>query len=193
MTLYGKHTVCTLLFLASTASSALWTQDSGQGSDALRDARKDAFIVEPAVEASSGEARRTVVPSGLGDFSIFEEVVAVNPQGTPLHRHDVYDEGFLVLDGQIDFVAGEKTLRSGPGSFVFVPRGVAHRFSNPGPGPARMWVIGSSGVQALVDEIAPMLRQSPPNVADVIAAFARHKSELLITPATPDAVTESQQ
>jgi mannose-6-phosphate isomerase-like protein (cupin superfamily) len=194
MTPHSKHALSTLLLLASTGSSAAYAQDRGRALDAPLSAPTEAFIVEPAeTETPSVAGRRTIVASALGDFSVFEETVAVNPQGTPLHRHDVYDEGFLVLDGQIDFVAGEKTLRSGPGSFVFVPRGVAHRFWNPGPGPARMWVIGSSGMQAMVEEIAPMLRQNSPNMADVIAAFAKHKSALLITPATPNTPTNSER
>jgi mannose-6-phosphate isomerase-like protein (cupin superfamily) len=192
MTLHSKHALSTLLFLATT--TAAYAQNSGRTLDTPRGAPTDAFIVGPVETATPSVAgRRTIVASGLGDFSVFEETVAANPQGTPLHRHDVYDEGFLVLDGQIDFVAGDQTLRSGPGSFVFVPRGVAHRFSNPGPGSARMWVIGSSGMQAMVEEIAPMLRQSPPNMADVIAAFAKHKSTLLITPPTPNTPTNSEQ
>ena len=46
--------------------------------------------------------------------------------------------------------------------FVFVPRGVWHAFSNPGPGRARVLVIGSSPVQALVEEIGGRQRQAFP-------------------------------
>jgi hypothetical protein len=53
-----------------------------------------------------------------------------------------------------------------------VPRGVTHTFANPGPGPARILVIGSSPVLALVDEmgrLAQANRLTKENVADVYA------------------------
>ena len=142
-----------------------------------------AFLVEPGGgQPMAGNGRHMIVGSSVADFSIFESQVPPSPGPAVLHRHFEYDEGFLVLDGQLDVVAGDQTFHCGPGSFALVPRGVAHAFSNPGPGATRMWVIGSSGVQALVQEIAPMLEESPPNMPEVIAAFARHKSALLITP-----------
>lgn len=150
-----------------------------------------AFLVEPGGgQAMAGSGRHLIVGSGVADFSIFESQVAPG-KPTPSHRHFEYDEGFLVLDGQLEVTAGDQTFHCGPGSFALVPRGIAHAFWNPGPGDTRMWVIGSSGVQALVQELAPMLEQSPPNMQEVIAAFARHKSELLITP--PAAGTTQKQ
>jgi len=144
-----------------------------------------AFLVGPGSgQPMAGTGRHMIVGSGVADFSIFESQVPPSRGPVVSHRHFEYDEGFLVLDGQLDVIAGDQTFHCGPGSFALVPRGVAHAFSNPGPGDTRMWVIGSSGVQALVQEIAPMLEQTPPNMPEVIAAFARHKSELLIAPPT---------
>jgi quercetin dioxygenase-like cupin family protein len=46
---------------------------------------------------------------------------------TPLHRHDDEDEGFYVLEGTITiFFDGGRTVQASAGSYVHVPRGVAH-------------------------------------------------------------------
>lgn len=53
------------------------------------------------------------------------------------HRHAQMTDIFYVLEGQLTVdLDGEQQLL-GPGSFVLVPPGVVHTFSNPGSAPAR--------------------------------------------------------
>ncbi len=56
------------------------------------------------------------------------------PQGSGPgpHYHD-QDEGFYVLDGQITYQAGDKTLVATTGSFVWIPRGTVHAFKVDSP------------------------------------------------------------
>jgi mannose-6-phosphate isomerase-like protein (cupin superfamily) len=54
------------------------------------------------------------------------------------HRHDDHVDSFYVLEGEPEFLMGEKKVRLGAGSFVAAPIGVVHTFSNPGPGRARL-------------------------------------------------------
>jgi quercetin dioxygenase-like cupin family protein len=49
----------------------------------------------------------------------------------------VHEEGFYVLEGELEFVVGTEHFRAGQGSFVMVPIGVVHTFSNPTEKPAR--------------------------------------------------------
>ena len=46
--------------------------------------------------------------------------------GPPMHIHPHTDEGFYIGDGEMRFVFGEREVVAGPGSFVFVPRGLEH-------------------------------------------------------------------
>jgi mannose-6-phosphate isomerase-like protein (cupin superfamily) len=46
--------------------------------------------------------------------------------GPPLHTHPHTDEGFYIGDGELTFVFPGREVVAGAGSFVFVPRGVAH-------------------------------------------------------------------
>jgi mannose-6-phosphate isomerase-like protein (cupin superfamily) len=46
--------------------------------------------------------------------------------GPPMHVHPHTDEGFYVGEGELTLVFPDREVIAGPGSFVFVPRGVEH-------------------------------------------------------------------
>ncbi|HEY6408045.1 MAG TPA: cupin domain-containing protein, partial [Ktedonobacteraceae bacterium] len=48
-----------------------------------------------------------------------------------------HEEGFYVLEGELEFLAGTQTVRASQGTFVMVPIGTVHTFSNPTDVPAR--------------------------------------------------------
>jgi mannose-6-phosphate isomerase-like protein (cupin superfamily) len=58
--------------------------------------------------------------------------------GPPPHIHPATDEAFFILGGQLEFLNGDRTFLAGEGDFVFVPRGVRHRFRNVGVHVARL-------------------------------------------------------
>ncbi len=66
-----------------------------------------------------------------GQFQLAEFLVEPG-DGPPYHIHDLEDEVFYVLDGEIEFtIDGAKTI-AGPGTTVFGARGVPHRFQGAG-------------------------------------------------------------
>lgn len=132
-----------------------------------------------AFQLGGGDVARVLVESGTADFSVFEQTVRPDQRGVPLHRHMRDDEAFFVLEGEVELTAGGTTERIGSGGFAFVPHGSAHRFRNVGDAPARMLVIGSRNVQRLVEELAPLVNQDPPDPAAIGAAFRRHDSQLV--------------
>src|SRR5262245_57649676 len=62
-----------------------------------------------------------------GAFGLVEAWVAAG-SSPPLHVHHREDESFWVLEGQVRFRVGDREITGGPGSFVFLPRGVPHTF-----------------------------------------------------------------
>ncbi len=58
--------------------------------------------------------------------------------GWPCHRHHDQDEWIYVIDGEVQFVVGDKQFRVGAGESVFIPRTVAHIWSPAGAAPARI-------------------------------------------------------
>jgi mannose-6-phosphate isomerase-like protein (cupin superfamily) len=47
---------------------------------------------------------------------------------TPLHIHHTSDEAFYIIAGEAHGVLGDEEWHAGPGSFVWLPRGVPHAF-----------------------------------------------------------------
>ncbi len=64
-------------------------------------------------------------------------------QGPRLHRHP-YDETWVVIEGTVDFQAGDEHLNAGPGDVVIVPAEAPHKFTNQGPGRSRLVCIHAS-------------------------------------------------
>jgi mannose-6-phosphate isomerase-like protein (cupin superfamily) len=56
------------------------------------------------------------------------EGLADRHMAVPLHAHTHEDEVWFVLDGEIAFTLGDETILGGPGTFVYIPRNVAHTF-----------------------------------------------------------------
>jgi mannose-6-phosphate isomerase-like protein (cupin superfamily) len=70
-------------------------------------------------------------------FYLGESVVAPGFPGPPQHFHERLHDMFYVLDGTLIMRLGDKTTELPAGSFVCVPPGVVHTFSNPGTTPVR--------------------------------------------------------
>jgi quercetin dioxygenase-like cupin family protein len=67
-----------------------------------------------------------------GSFFLAETTIAAGFPGPPPHRHERLHDMFYVLDGVLTVRLGEETHQLGAGTFICVPPGVAHTFSNPG-------------------------------------------------------------
>jgi quercetin dioxygenase-like cupin family protein len=63
--------------------------------------------------------------------------------GPRLHRHP-YDETWVVVEGNVTFLAGENHMNAGPGDIVIVPPGDPHKFTNIGPGLSKLVCIHAS-------------------------------------------------
>jgi mannose-6-phosphate isomerase-like protein (cupin superfamily) len=53
-------------------------------------------------------------------------------EGPPDHVHFNREEVFFVLEGTYELTVGGQTTTAGPGTIVFIPRTVVHRFTNVG-------------------------------------------------------------
>jgi mannose-6-phosphate isomerase-like protein (cupin superfamily) len=83
-----------------------------------------------------------LVPSDAtgGQLSVFRATMhrGFSP---PRHVHTREDEVFLVLDGDVSFELDGRRLSAGPGTSVFVPRGVPHSFLVESPVAAMLGVM----------------------------------------------------
>jgi mannose-6-phosphate isomerase-like protein (cupin superfamily) len=72
-----------------------------------------------------------------GSFFLSEVTIEPGFPGPPPHRHERLHDMFYVLDGVLTVRVGEETSEIGAGTFVCVPPGVTHTFSNPSATPVR--------------------------------------------------------
>jgi mannose-6-phosphate isomerase-like protein (cupin superfamily) len=79
-----------------------------------------------------------------GAFGLVESQIAPGAS-PPLHVHHDEDESFYVLEGELTMVCGDERFEAGPGSFVFLPRGIPHTFVVEGETPARMLTLLTPG------------------------------------------------
>jgi quercetin dioxygenase-like cupin family protein len=68
----------------------------------------------------------------LPEFEAFELSFQPGWEGVDAHSHADHVDSFYVLEGEAEFLVGDRTVRGGPGTYVAVPQGIVHGFRNVG-------------------------------------------------------------
>src|SRR5918997_359688 len=103
-----------------------------------------------------------------GRYAFQEMTVAAGFPWIPPHIHHHEDEALYGLEGEVTVRVGDQVHTVGPGSFVLMPRDVAHTFANPGTVPARVLVVSSPGaVIHYFEEAAALTNASPTGQPDM--------------------------
>ena len=90
-----------------------------------------------------------------GSFSVHDNVIPAGSPGPLPHLHRDHEETFYVLEGELTVRVGERKITAPMGSFVVIPRGVAHQPTNPTAEPTRVLLIFSpSGMEHFFEEAA---------------------------------------
>jgi quercetin dioxygenase-like cupin family protein len=88
-----------------------------------------------------------------GDLGV---AMVTQPPGvaTPLHRHTLEAEAFFMIDGQIEYLAGDERSHLRAGCFMYLPAGIPHAFRIRGEAPARFLALSvPAGLFGLYDEV----------------------------------------
>ena len=96
-----------------------------------------------------------------GGFSLVEIKVATarDEWRGPRHLHTREDEAWYVIDGELAFEVGDKKATVGPGTFVYAPRDLPHRYRVT-KAPARYLLIFSpAGIEPLFAEVADLMKK----------------------------------
>jgi len=126
-----------------------------------------------------------------GEYSLYEVTVPSQLGATP-HIHHRETEAYYVLDGEVEFLRGEHTVRARVGEFVFVPRGVVHGFTNVGQEPARfLGIVTPGGLHEKLlsglgepakTETLPEPPEGPPDVERLVQIARKYDTEVLPPP-----------
>jgi quercetin dioxygenase-like cupin family protein len=72
-----------------------------------------------------------------GTYGVIEAVVPPGV-GTPMHIHTREEEGFLVIEGELEFEVDGRGLTATRGSFLHLPKGRPHGYVNRATQPAKV-------------------------------------------------------
>jgi mannose-6-phosphate isomerase-like protein (cupin superfamily) len=117
-----------------------------------------------------------------GAFSIVEAQLSPGIPGPPPHiHHDGLTEIWYVLDGEIEFLIGDDTIRSAKGGLAYIPPETLHTFANVGTTPARWLGIFSpaSGLD-MIEELAPAFGNAGPTDMELMGrVFGKYQVEVV--------------
>jgi hypothetical protein len=111
--------------------------------------------------------------------------------GPPVHIHRDEDEAFYVVEGKGTFYLDDKPFQAGPGSFMFLPRGVKHTFQIDAGGPARTLILtGPNGnFEKFVREMGRPaqsltlpVQDGPPDIEKLTATAAKYNIDIVGPP-----------
>lgn len=114
-----------------------------------------------------------------GEATLIEGLIPPEA-GPPLHVHTKENETYYVLEGEFEFVCGDDRVAGGPGTFVFAPRNLPHRYKNIGATPGRiLFGFTPGGIEAFFEELGKQPELNPQNMTEI---SARHGITILAPP-----------
>jgi quercetin dioxygenase-like cupin family protein len=114
-----------------------------------------------------------------GALSVLENLIPPG-EGPPLHLHTREDEMVYVLEGDLRWKLGDELTTAGPGSFIYIPRGLRHGWQNVGKEPSRMlFSFAPAGFEGFFDRLAEVREFDPEAFR---AAGAAHGMEVVGPP-----------
>jgi quercetin dioxygenase-like cupin family protein len=128
------------------------------------------FLGLPTILRATGETTN-------GAFGLVEQVM---PPGfaSPYHTHQLEDEAFYVLEGEMAFVCDGTWTLAKAGTFVFGPRNIPHGFKVVGNTSARLLLLCAPGnfAQFVMEMSEPA--PAPPDMAKLMAVATKYRVEI---------------
>jgi len=112
-----------------------------------------------------------------GDLEDYFVVTVPPGAGAPLHVHHKNDETLHVIEGTFTFQIEDKVMNAPAGAFVFIPRGVPHKFTNTGQSSGRM--VGTFTPAGTFDFFDALTKIAPNDFAEIEAVNKKYGHELL--------------
>jgi quercetin dioxygenase-like cupin family protein len=135
---------------------------------------------------SLAEIKATAADTG-GQMTIIE---VTEPPGSeaPLHVHHRDDEGFWILEGDVTFEVGDKTIQASAGDYVFGPRDIPHRFTVGDAGCRMLFILVPGGIEDVIratsepaaSRTLPPPPEEEPDIDRLKEIVAKHGYELLV-------------
>jgi quercetin dioxygenase-like cupin family protein len=129
-------------------------------------------------EQIGGPTAVTIKATGIeteGSLYVGEVVAQPGFPGPPAHFHERLHDMFYVLDGTLTVRLGDQTAELPAGSFVCVPPGVVHTFSNPSETPVRFLNFNTpAGWEHYMRDLAAALANGTPSQEEIGRIASRY-------------------
>ncbi|HEU5328635.1 MAG: cupin domain-containing protein [Thermomicrobiales bacterium] len=151
----------------------------------------EGFVLPPGEALDSARDGRMAIKARgaqtAGAFALLELVQPRETPGPPLHVHHECDETYYVLEGTLTVRLGQRTIDAPPGSFVLIPRGIAHTFANRAAQPVRfLGTISPASYFGYIEEINALRAATPAggriDMAQATAIGNRYATQFLGPP-----------
>jgi len=116
-----------------------------------------------------------------GSFGLIEHTSAPVGFESPYHVHHGEDEVFIVTEGEVTFISGDRRFTGKAGSYTFLPRDIPHGFKITGDKAARFYMhFTPAGFEQFMLELSePTPPAGPPDFAKLMSVAARYQVEIL--------------
>ena len=154
-------------------------------------------MVEQSRPAAAGVIAEPGVgrPLDVGDMQLSLKASAEQTQGAltlfetedmpgfspPPHFHTDTAESFYVLEGEYHIVLDRQAYTCGPGSFIFIPRGVPQGFTVGATKAKKLMIFVPGAMETYFEELHEALRTGPVS-AEMITAIALRANMVVLDP-----------
>jgi mannose-6-phosphate isomerase-like protein (cupin superfamily) len=133
-------------------------------------------------EHIGGRSSVTIKATGAdtaGWFYLGEVLIEPAFAGPPPHVHERMHEMAYVLEGTLTMEMGDETVELGPGSFVCIPPGLVHTFSNRSAEAVRLLNFNTpAGWENYMRELGVTLAAGSPTPEEIVRIASRYDFRL---------------
>jgi mannose-6-phosphate isomerase-like protein (cupin superfamily) len=158
---------------------------------------------QTAIHVPQGEGKSLWILDELLTFKVHDQSQTVGifedevlpESGPPPHLHRSQDETHYILEGQFEFVLGERKVDAGAGSVVYVPRTTVHAFTNTGTQKGKILFIETpaGALEQLIEEAGEPVSDpssppvGPPEMDKLLAGAQRTGGIEFVVPSEEEA------
>lgn len=127
------------------------------------------------IEGPSSVTIKATGADTAGTFYLGEATAAPGFAGPPPHVHEGLHDMFYVLEGVLTLLLDDATVACDAGTFVCVPPGVVHTFSNQTDAPVRFLNFNTpAGWENYMRDLAQALAAGQPTQQEIGAIASRY-------------------
>jgi quercetin dioxygenase-like cupin family protein len=96
----------------------------------------------------------------------------------PKHIHRGFEELFYILEGELEFIAGDEVINASSGDQITIPSGVAHTYGNKSGNSAKLLIIHTNPMAKYFEEVEALIKQGIPASQAVVQPTSKYNTEI---------------